>query len=359
MAQQSKQGRPNLYEKVKIDITKSIESKDLSSPQKLDSEKMLCERYGVSRPVVRRALKELADEGMILSIPGRGHFVVEKTSVEESGIVTVIIGATGSRHGLDSPHIVKLLRGIENTLFHSRFKMVWESVGSGYGSSHENPKPGIDNLKGAILVPLGRQTGEEMVRTLPPGIKCVVVGRSSWMDGIPSVQADHAAGSRLAVEYLVRNSHKVIGCVAESEDHPVFNKRLAAYKDALAESGLVSSPELSALCPISSMEHAEQIIAKMIRNNPSMSAIWVGRALLLPACLSALQNEKKGIPEDISLVCCDASAIHGVNIPSMPNIRQPSEEMGQLAAKMLLRLLDGEEILENKVVLPTELVIRP
>jgi len=57
------------------DIVKQINSGGFAVDQRLPSEKEFCERFGVSRPIVREALERLRAEGLIRSRQGAGSFV--------------------------------------------------------------------------------------------------------------------------------------------------------------------------------------------------------------------------------------------------------------------------------------------
>jgi GntR family transcriptional repressor for pyruvate dehydrogenase complex len=57
------------------DILKQINSGGFAVDQRLPSEKEFCERFGVSRPIVREALERLRAEGLIRSRQGAGSFV--------------------------------------------------------------------------------------------------------------------------------------------------------------------------------------------------------------------------------------------------------------------------------------------
>ncbi|HEY8448401.1 MAG TPA: FCD domain-containing protein [Thermomicrobiales bacterium] len=52
-----------------------ILSGELPVGTRLPSERQLAERYGVSRPIVREALRTLSERGLIAVLPGRGSFV--------------------------------------------------------------------------------------------------------------------------------------------------------------------------------------------------------------------------------------------------------------------------------------------
>jgi DNA-binding GntR family transcriptional regulator len=56
-------------------IAEDVASGRLQPGDRLESERALAERLGVSRVTVRNALRILAQDGLIVSAPGRGHFV--------------------------------------------------------------------------------------------------------------------------------------------------------------------------------------------------------------------------------------------------------------------------------------------
>ncbi len=58
------------------DIVRQIETGQFPPEEKLPSEKEFCERFGVSRPIVREALERLRADGLIRSRQGAGSFVV-------------------------------------------------------------------------------------------------------------------------------------------------------------------------------------------------------------------------------------------------------------------------------------------
>lgn len=64
-----------LWQKVYDGLRGAIETGRYSPESRLPSESELCRKYGVSRPVVRRAIAELRNEGLVSTIKGSGAFV--------------------------------------------------------------------------------------------------------------------------------------------------------------------------------------------------------------------------------------------------------------------------------------------
>src|SRR5436305_7140009 len=77
---------PRLSDKVAEALTESILSNRIAVGEKLPSERALCEQFGVSRPVVREAVRSLIAKRLLADHPRRGHVVtrLEPDSVRES-----------------------------------------------------------------------------------------------------------------------------------------------------------------------------------------------------------------------------------------------------------------------------------
>jgi GntR family histidine utilization transcriptional repressor len=67
-----------LYERLKTDIKKRIETGEWPPHHRVPSENQIAETLNVSRMTANRALRELATEGVIVRVQGRGSFVASK-----------------------------------------------------------------------------------------------------------------------------------------------------------------------------------------------------------------------------------------------------------------------------------------
>ncbi|MGN0166098.1 MAG: FadR/GntR family transcriptional regulator [Lachnospiraceae bacterium] len=69
-----------LYNNVLEDLLKDISEGKLAENDKLPSERELSVNYGVSRNVVREAIKILSEKNLIINIPGKGNYISKPTS---------------------------------------------------------------------------------------------------------------------------------------------------------------------------------------------------------------------------------------------------------------------------------------
>lgn len=66
-----------LYQQIKSHVTQHIADGSWPAGARVPSEQTLVQQFGVARMTVNRALRELAEQGLIVRVPGVGSFVAE------------------------------------------------------------------------------------------------------------------------------------------------------------------------------------------------------------------------------------------------------------------------------------------
>jgi GntR family transcriptional regulator len=89
-----------LYHRVYREISREIESGALQAGDRLPSERWLCDELGVSRATVRRAIEELAADGLVEG-RGRGSFVTGAALAEPPNTL-MSLSELGRERGLDA-----------------------------------------------------------------------------------------------------------------------------------------------------------------------------------------------------------------------------------------------------------------
>src|SRR5215470_13533349 len=89
-----------LYHRVYLEISREIENGALRPGDRLPSERSLCGELGVSRATVRRAIEELAGDGLVES-RGRGSFVTGDALIEPANTL-MSLSELGHSRGLEA-----------------------------------------------------------------------------------------------------------------------------------------------------------------------------------------------------------------------------------------------------------------
>ena len=64
-----------LYVQIADIIERKIKSGELKPDRPIPAEVRMAEEYGVARLTARRAVRELRERGLVITVPGRGTFV--------------------------------------------------------------------------------------------------------------------------------------------------------------------------------------------------------------------------------------------------------------------------------------------
>jgi len=97
---------------------------------------------------------------------------------------------------------------------------------------------------------------------------------------------------------------------------------------------------------------------RFLKLTESPSAIFAANDLLALGAMQAIQKKNFHIPEDFSVVGFNDIELASFVYPTLTTIHQPMLEMGGLAVKMLLRIIEEGEFNQRKIVLKPKLIIR-
>jgi GntR family transcriptional repressor for pyruvate dehydrogenase complex len=104
---------PSLAERVGIALMDSIASGRLAPGDRLPSERDLGEQFGVSRTVVREAVRGLQARGVLKVRPGRGAEVVALPASQITETFTLFLRGANTRQVLDGEHISEVRETLE------------------------------------------------------------------------------------------------------------------------------------------------------------------------------------------------------------------------------------------------------
>jgi DNA-binding LacI/PurR family transcriptional regulator len=188
------------------------------------------------------------------------------------------------------------------------------------------------------------------------GLPLVVLdGRAD--DDEAFVGVDDEEGARLAAEHVVALGHRRLAIMSFSDPdagQTVTAHRLAGYRSALAAAGL----DLDGVRVVDAGAYdrtaARDAIAPWLRGDDRPTAVLAMSDEFAAGALEAAGAAGLRVPDDLSIVGFDDTATAAAARPPLTTVRQPHEEKGAMAVRVLL---DGAPR-GCRVVLPVELVVR-
>jgi len=186
----------------------------------------------------------------------------------------------------------------------------------------------------------------------------------SWETGqVDSVVTENELGARMATEHLIGvHGHRRILFLGHRPGLYTMERRCAGYTHAMQEVGL--PVEANFTC--TNQATAMQILDEALRREHPPQAIFSANNLTTRHVLSALLRLRVRVPQDVALVGFDDLELGDLLHPALTVVRQPMEELGLTAGRMLFAKMrkgnlpasNGAPAPGTQVVLPLEFVVR-
>jgi LacI family transcriptional regulator len=213
------------------------------------------------------------------------------------------------------------------------------------------------HIEGVVLCPVG-QSAKHLSAFTNDGLPMVLVDRFFPGVAIPFVSSDNVAGARQATEFLIANGHRRIICLQGLRGTSPNEFRVQGYKEALAAHNIPVDESL--IAGDSFTEESGYIETKLLlRTQPDARAILALSNVNALGAVRALVEEKRSVPEDMSIVSFDDPAYAPYLSPPMTTMRQSYSEMGTVAVKLLFDEIQfPRRQTTGGILLPTTMVVR-
>jgi len=171
-------------------------------------------------------------------------------------------------------------------------------------------------------------------------------------NGFDQIICDGYQASVATIQHLNNLGHRKISYLGEIGREA----RYIGYKDAMKTLGLPCPPS-HILSSRFTVEGGYKAILKNI-HNLNVTAIFCGNDWVAMGALKALKEHGIRVPEDISLISIDDIEDLQEVTPLLSTVRIPVEDMGKMAAKVLIDRMEGERILPLAIELPYTIINR-
>ncbi len=176
------------------------------------------------------------------------------------------------------------------------------------------------------------------------------------------VSADNFKGAYNATQHLIGCGYRRIAAITNPESLSISKERLAGYRAALSDNGISIDEELIKFCQHGGMifDEVQQVVNELLELDDRPTAIFAAADKLTTNCLRIFKAKGISVPGEMGLIGFSNIDLAELIEPPLSVIRQPAFEMGEIATKLLLQIIESKRPVtdfETKV-LSTELLIR-
>jgi GntR family transcriptional regulator of arabinose operon len=357
------------YKVIKNWIKSKILDGTFLPSQKINSETELMEQFKVSRHTVRLALGELVSEGWLFKRQGSGTYVSEhvlkknhKPNINKKNVA--IITTYISDYIFPS-----IIRGAERVLSKKGYQVSLFSTNNDYESekrilelilSQRFDGLIVEPTKSAISNPnIGYYLNLEALR-----IPYIMI--NAYYDSLDPINilVNDEKGGFLQTEHLIKNGHKnIIGFF--KTDVMQGMKRMKGFLNAHRYYGIPINPSnLITYDNEKNFSKPVEILDTILKKKDRPTGIVCYNDELAIKFLDVIRRKGLQIPRDLSIVGFDDSFLAEVSEVKLTTITHPKSRMGELAAKMIIELIENgirvktDEIKIDSYVFEPEIVIR-
>ncbi|MGV8153244.1 MAG: LacI family DNA-binding transcriptional regulator [Alkaliphilus sp.] len=180
----------------------------------------------------------------------------------------------------------------------------------------------------------------------------------SSVDTVYSVDIDNEKAANDATKTLIDLNHRDIGLILGHEDdrNSTYFRKIG-FEKAMTEYDVKINPDW-VLYGRFSFESGYEAMKKILSCKTLPTAIFAISDLMAIGAAKAVLEVGMRIPEDISIMGFDGIQNSVYYYPEISTVKQPRYEMGLLASRKLVNLIQGREVAEAQTILEHEVILR-
>ncbi|MDE1476901.1 LacI family transcriptional regulator [Xenorhabdus bovienii] len=262
---------------------------------------------------------------------------IKKTGYRPNGIARALVSGRTQTYGLVVPNISNpFISSMAHALQQEAFKHGQVLLLGDSGDDRKREKELINNLlhrqvDGLLYTSIDRHPYIELIQE--SGTPCVMLDRVDTKLNVSAIIVNERLAAFKATQHLTRHGYRDIAIICGPHDMLNTHDRIAGWCDALQQANLTVHEEWIFSTDYTRMGGYEVTLQMLKGKRPR--ALFATNELQAFGCLRALSEHGIKVPDDIALVCFNATQQSQFNVPSLTAVRQPVNKMAQTAIEML------------------------
>ncbi|MGF6847705.1 LacI family repressor for deo operon, udp, cdd, tsx, nupC, and nupG [Chitinophaga sp. W3I9] len=326
--------------------------------------KEIAKRLNISVSTVSRALHDHHSIGLrtktrVKELAAELNYERNQTAIYFQQGKTFTIGILLPE--LSEAFFASAISGIEDTAYSNNYTVL-------LGQSHDDEareKQIIQSMKqhrvDGCIVSIGKNTSnyEHFEMLQQARIPVVFFDRIPNLPDMHAVSCNLESGTVQAVDFLLKQGHRVIGMINGPETMVASKERATGYIRALQKHRLKYDPKMIVNADLTAAG-TEQAMQYLLSLKRKVTAVVTFNDYVAMDAVQYALKQKLEINKDITFVSYANTPVSGYTaFPPAASVEQFPYEQGQAATNMLLSLLNGEHALNDfqRTVMESQLVI--
>nr|WP_062338529.1 LacI family DNA-binding transcriptional regulator [Herbidospora sakaeratensis] len=317
----------------------------------------LAEMAGVSVATVSKVVNGRSEVGsdtraLVERLIREHGFRRQRRRVKPAGLVELVF------HELAGDYPIEIVKGVKSVAGQHGLSVVVSELGGRHVPGQQWIQDVLSRRPAGVITVFSGPTEEQRVLLATREVPLVVVDPAGDPGrGVPSVGATNWSGGLEATRHLLELGHRRIAMITGPDFALSSRARLDGYRAALDAAGVPVDPDL--IC-VGAFQVDDGVVytRRLMELDRPPTAIFAANDGQAIGIYHAAHQLGLRIPDDLSVVGFDDMPPWRWAIPPLTTVRQPLTEMAATAALMLINLAEGEPLLQRRVELGTELVVR-
>lgn len=256
---------------------------------------------------------------------------------------------------IHNPHYWQLVDGIEEETYKAGYELILAH------SSVDRDREEYciralsrRTMSGLIIVTTQNFLDESLIERLR-ALGRPVVGINA--PGFDYNVTEYRQGTKEILNHLLKLGHKRFAFINGVADMKVGLDRLEVYTQVLRQKGIPEAHRLVETCGFE-IEDGYQAAYKVLSSKSRPTALVVINDLLAIGAIRAANDLGLQIPKDLSIASFDDLPVSSYVTPRLTTVRRDNKAIGRAMTKMLLERLKNPKRPQQRLELPTELIIR-
>ena len=251
-----------------------------------------------------------------------------------------------------NPFFSRVLEGIEGELAINSYNLVLNLL----SNDKENRLPKMvaeKKVDGVLLVGVIKKKLIDKINAT--GIPLYLVDPRMQFNDLPQIMADNEHGAFLATQHLINNNHQKIAFISGELDRISFKQRFLGYKKALRYNDIEFRQDY---IKVGGLEEGYVHTRALLNLEEPPTAIFSVNDINAIYGFKAATDKGLKIPDDLSFVGFDDIDMARISSPPLTTIRVYKEEMGSIAVRNILKIIDNRSAANSNTVMPIKLIER-